>query len=243
MSSAPIAAPTPRPVVKRSGPAARLTGGTFIALLAAVAILAVFATDQVVPATSSHQAEMRIWLAARASGFMTLGLLTLQVVFGLVLSHPTNKATWKLSKLLFPWHENAWVFVLSFLGVHIVSILADKYANVGLVGALVPGLSEYRSSAVALGTIALYALLISGLTARYTKLLPPGLWLKLHRFSLVVLALSWGHGLLAGTDSVALGSLYGGSFALVVAATAYRYWVARSGRPTFSTSLTEGTSR
>jgi DMSO/TMAO reductase YedYZ heme-binding membrane subunit len=214
-----------------------------VALGAAIGILAVFATDQVVPASSQHQAELRIWLAARASGFVTLGLLTAQVVLGLVLSHPTNKSTWRLSKLLFPWHENAWVFVLAFLGVHVVSIVADSYAQVGIVGAFVPGLSEYRSPAVALGTIALYALLIAGVSARYTKLLPAGLWLKLHRLSLVVLALAWGHGLLAGTDSVPLGGVYGASFALVVAASAYRYWVARAGRPTFSTSLPEVTSR
>ena len=42
---------------------------------------------------------MRIWLAARAAGFLVLVLLTMQVVFGLVLSHPTNKTTWKLSRL------------------------------------------------------------------------------------------------------------------------------------------------
>jgi len=52
-----------------------------------------------------------------------------------------------------------------------------------------------------------------------------------------VLVLAWGHGLLAGTDSVALSMVYGGTFALVVAASAYRYWVVRSVRTTFSTSL------
>ena len=224
----------------RSGAAVRLSGRGFVVLAALVGLVAIYATNQVVPASSAHQAEMRIWLAARAAGFVTLGLLTLQVVLGLVLSHPTNKTTWKLSKLLFPWHENSWVFVMAFLVLHVITIVADPYAGVGIGGAIVPGLSEYRSVPVALGTLALYALLVTGLTARYTKLLPKGLWLKLHRLSLVVLALSWFHGVLAGTDSVALAGVYGASFSLVLAAAAYRYWVARSGRPTFSTSLPEG---
>jgi len=86
---------------------------------------------------------------------MALGLLTAQIVFGLVLSHPTNKTTWRLSRLLFPWHENAWVFILSFLGVHVLATLADAYANVGFLGAFVPGLSEYRTPGMALGTMAL----------------------------------------------------------------------------------------
>jgi hypothetical protein len=202
-------------------------------------LIAVYATDQVVPATSQHQADLRIWLAARAAGFVSLGLLTLQVALGLVLSHPTNKTTWKLSKLLFPWHGNVWVFVLAFLGMHIVTIVLDPYAGVGLGGALIPGLSEYRTVPVALGVGSLYALLITGLTARYTKLLPRGLWLQLHRFSLGILIVAWTHSVLSGTDSVAMAGLYGGSFVLVILAAAYRYWVSRAGRPTFSTSLPE----
>jgi hypothetical protein len=210
-----------------------------VILAAVVGLIAVYATDQVVPATSQHQADLRVWLAARAAGFLTLGLLTLQVVFGLVLSHPTNKTTWKLSKLLYPWHSNIWVFVLAFLVMHIVTIILDPYAGVGIRGAFIPGLSEYRSVPVALGVIALYALLITGLTARYTKMLPRGLWLQLHRVSMVILVLSWTHGVLSGTDSVAMAGAYGASLIMVVIATAYRYWVSRAGRPTFSTALPE----
>jgi hypothetical protein len=235
-----LGAATARPAAAVRTPAtARLSGRGWVVLAATIGLVAVYATNQVVPATSAHQAELRIWLAARAAGFVALGLLTLQVVMGLVLSHPTNKTTWKLSKLLFPWHETSWVFVMAFLIVHVLTIVADSYAGVGIGGALVPGLSAYRSVPVALGSLGLYALLVTGLTARYTRLLPRGLWLKLHRLSLVVLALSWSHGVLSGTDSVALAGVYGASLTLVLAAAAYRYWVSRSGRPTFATALPE----
>ncbi|MDO8485470.1 MAG: hypothetical protein Q7S35_11085 [Candidatus Limnocylindrales bacterium] len=136
------------------------------------------ATDQILPATTAHQAEMRVWLASRAAGFTALGLLTVQIALGLVLSHPTNKSTWRLSRRLFPWHENAWVFVLAFIAAHVVSLIADPYAGVGALGAFVPGLSSYRTAPVALGTLGLWALLVTGATARYTKLLPPGAWLS-----------------------------------------------------------------
>ena len=154
---APIAATGPSaagsrptaPAKRKAG--ARLSGGMLLALAAVLGIVAVYATNQIVPATSVHQAQLRVWLAARAAGFLTLILLTLQVVLGLVLSHPTNKTTWKLSKLLFPWHDNLWVFVMTFLAAHIVTILADPYAGVGFAGAFVPGMSSYRSAPVALG--------------------------------------------------------------------------------------------
>lgn len=227
---------TVRPAAKAGTPM-RLRAGTFLVVLAIAGLMIVAATDQVAPPISERQAQLRIWLATRAAGFTTLVLLAAQISLGLILSHPTNKSTWKLSKRLFPWHENAWVFVLAFLAAHVVTTILDDYANVGILGSFIPGASQYRSPAVALGMLALYALLITGLTARYTKLLPPGAWLRLHRVSHAVFPIAWLHGVLAGTDSVAMIGLYGASGAFVLAAVSYRYWVARQARPTFSTSL------
>jgi DMSO/TMAO reductase YedYZ heme-binding membrane subunit len=98
-------------------------------------------------------------------------------------------------------------------------------------------MSEFRSVPIAIGTIAAYAMVITGITARVTRLLPTGWWLKLHRLSLVVLALAWAHGLLSGTDTFAAAALYATTFGAVAVAAAYRYWIVRAGRPTFATSL------
>src|SRR4249919_2868050 len=207
----------------------RLSGRGALILGAIIALILIYATDQIVPATSERQAELRIWLAARATGIAAFLLLTFQVALGLILSHPTNKSTWKLSKRIFPWHEHIWVFVMAFLLVHVVSLILDPFAKVGITGALIPGLSEYRSTAVALGTIGLYAFLLTAITARYTKLLPPGAWLTIHRLSLIVFGLAWLHGMLAGTDSGSLRILYIGTGMAVLVAGTYRYWASRKG--------------
>lgn len=244
-SGAIAISPTPPGALRpaRPGPAGRLAAGPLLAVAAVVGLVIVAATDQILPATTAHQAELRIWLASRAAGFAALGLLTVQIALGLVLSHPTNKSTWRLSKRLFPWHENAWIFVLAFLAAHIVSLIADPYAGVSALGAFVPGLSSYRSAPVALGTLGLWALLVTGVTARYTKLLPSAAWLSIHRLSLVVFVLAWMHGLLAGTDSGPLLAFYLTTGAVVLAAGAYRYWVSRTARPTFATTLQEDPRR
>jgi sulfoxide reductase heme-binding subunit YedZ len=230
------------PITHRASPPFRLSGPGTIIVLTILAIVIVYASDQVAPATSDRQAQLRIWLVARAGGIVTFLLLTFQICLGLILSHPTNKSTWKLSKRIFPWHEHIWVFVLAFLLVHIVSIVLDPYAKVTLVGALIPGFSEYRSAPVAIGTMALYAFLVTALTARYTKLLPAGVWLKIHRLSLLVWVFAWLHGVLAGTDSDALRALYVATGLAVVFSGSYRYWASRQRRPTFTTSLPEVTS-
>lgn len=208
--------------------------GTLI-LAALLGLVMVYATDQILPTSSDRQAELRFWLAARATGIVSFGLLTLQVVLGLVLSHPTNRSTWNLSKRIFPWHDHLWVFVMAFMAVHVLSLVTDPKSGVSLTGAFVPGMSTYRSSPVAIGTLALYAFLITAISARWVKLLPRGWWLSLHRLALVIFAMTWMHGVLAGTDTVALRPLYVGAGLLVILAGAYRYWASRRHRPTFST--------
>lgn len=220
----------------------RLSARAWIVLGATVGLLIVFATDQVVPATSAYQAQVRLWLAGRAAGIAAYLLLTALVALGLVLSHPTNHSTWRLSRRVFPWHENLFVFVVAFLAAHVVSLVLDPYAGVGVDGALIPGLSEYRSAPVALGTLGLYAALVSGISARWTRLLPAGLWLKLHRFALVAWLMGWLHGLTAGTDALALIPVYVVTGLTVVAAGAYRYGASRRERPTFAASLPDAAS-
>ena len=215
----------------------RLNGRIVLIIGAIIGLAAVAATGQIAPATSAYQASLRVWLAARATGITAYLILSFVVALGLVLSHPVNQSTWKLSRRLFPWHENLFIFIVAFVLVHVVSLVLDPYAGVGIGGAIVPGLSSYRTLPVALGSLALYALLLSALTARYTKLLPPGVWLKLHRGSLLIWAAGWAHGILAGTDTGFLAPMYVGTGLLIVGAAAYRYWVSRRRRPTFATSL------
>ena len=116
----------------------RLSGRAFVVIGAALGLLIVFSTNQILPATSPYQAQMRVWLAGRATGITAYLLLTAQVFLGLILSHPVNQSTWKLSKRLFPWHENLLVFLVAFLAAHVVGIVVDPYAGVGLPGRVHP---------------------------------------------------------------------------------------------------------
>jgi methionine sulfoxide reductase heme-binding subunit len=204
----------------------KLSGRAFAILFAVAGLAILLVTNQVLPPATPYQAQMRVWLAARATGIVALLLVTATVILGLALSHP-DQARWKQAKRIYPWHETLWVFVLAFIGVHIVAIVLDPYAQVGILGALLPGLSKYRTLPVAVGSVALYAVIVTGATARYTRLLPAGFWLKLHRFSVIALGLGWIHGVLSGTDTGPLQPLYGTVAASVVIAAVYRYWIVR----------------
>jgi predicted ferric reductase len=205
----------------------RVGAATLLALGAIAALVAIGVTDQVIPATDARATELRPWIAARALGVTAYLLLTLQVGLGLVLSHPRNTAEWRKTRQVFPWHEMITVFVWAFLILHIVLMAIDPWAKVGWLGAFVPGLSQYRTPAVAVGTVALYAMVFTAFTAKWTKLLPAGWWLKVHRFAAVIFLLTWAHSVLAGTDGGALTPLYLATGLPIVAGVAHRWWTAK----------------
>ena len=205
----------------------RLSGAALAAVAAVAILVALAVTNVVLPPGGARLDDVRPWLVARATGVTAYLLLAAQVYAGLLMSHPTNVSTWKLSKRVFPWHEHLAVFTLAFLAVHSVLLAIDRYANVGVWGAIIPGLSAYRPPAIAVGTVATYSLLVVAVTARWTKLLPRGAWLKVHRLSALAFLLAWTHSFLAGTDAGALQPLYLATGLPILALVAHRWWVVR----------------
>jgi sulfoxide reductase heme-binding subunit YedZ len=209
----------------------RVSAAFLVALGAVASLVALGITDHVLPAADPRTADLRPWIAARALGITAYLLLAAQVGLGLVLSHPRNAATWHATRHVFPWHEMITVFTLAFLALHVVLLAVDPWAKVGVAGALVPGLSGYRPAAIAVGSVGMYALLFTAITAKWTRLLPPGWWLKVHRLAAVVFLLAWIHAVLAGTDSGALLPLYLVTGVPILAGVGHRWWTARTATP------------
>ncbi|MHB8960921.1 MAG: ferric reductase-like transmembrane domain-containing protein [Candidatus Limnocylindrales bacterium] len=197
---------------------------TLVIIGAVAALVALGITDQVIPATDARTISVRPWVAARALGITAYLLLALQVAAGVWLSHPRNAGDPRTNRVVFPWHELLTVFMGAFLTLHIVLLAVDPYAGVDWIGAFVPGFSQYRPVPVAIGSVALYAMIITAATARWTRLLPAGWWLKIHRLTALVFLMAWVHGILAGTDSMALLPLYLLTGGLVLLGIAHRWW-------------------
>ena len=121
-------------------PIMRVGAATLLAIGAIAALVAIGVTDQILPAADPRTISMRPWIAARAMGVTAYLLLALEVALGLVLSHPRNTAEWRKTKQVFPWHEMVTVFTGAFLALHVALLATDPYADVGVIGALVPGL-------------------------------------------------------------------------------------------------------
>jgi DMSO/TMAO reductase YedYZ heme-binding membrane subunit len=158
------------------------------------------------PVTTSH---MMPWLAGRTLGLGAYATLTVLVCLGIWLRHP-----WR-SRWSFPSPESA-LRAHAALGAtaivlvvgHLVALALDAYAHVGWIGAFVPWQSGYRTTAVALGVIAFYLMLLVAGTAGLAGRLTRGHWLTVHQLALPLFGLVWFHGVLAGTDTPTLRLAY-----------------------------------
>jgi DMSO/TMAO reductase YedYZ heme-binding membrane subunit len=72
-------------------------------------------------------------------------------------------------------------------------------------------------------------MLVTAVTARWTRLLPAGWWLRLHRLAAVTFLLAWLHSVLAGTDSGTLTPLYLVTGVPILVGIAHRWWTVRVG--------------
>jgi DMSO/TMAO reductase YedYZ heme-binding membrane subunit len=171
------------------------------------------------------------WLTGRALGIAAYIALTALVTLGVWMRHP-----WRLRRPLvhsetrLRVHATLATATLALVAGHLVSLASDKYAGVGWIGAFVPGHSQYRTLAVALGTVAMLFMVLLFSTARAAGRRGARHWLWYHRLAASNFALVWFHGVLAGTDTAALRMLYVLSGGVVVFLTMTRYQIGRRER-------------
>jgi DMSO/TMAO reductase YedYZ heme-binding membrane subunit len=158
------------------------------------------------PLTTSR---MMPWLVGRTLGLGAYATLTALVCLGLWLRHPWRvRATVLSPESALRAHAALGAAAAVLVAGHLVSLAMDGYAQVGWVGALVPGRSGYRTTPVALGVVAFYLMLAVAATAGMAGRVTKGRWLTVHRLALPLFALAWFHGVLAGTDTPVLRLAY-----------------------------------
>ena len=171
-----------------------------------------------------HGNRMAPWILGRAAGLCAYLLLVGLVLFGLVLSHPARTRLRRPSTATrIRIHITLALFTLLATALHVVVLATDRWAGVGWVGAFVPLGASYRPAPVTLGLIGAWVGLLAGLSAALAGRLPRRLWWPMHKVAAVSFALIWTHGVLAGSDTVALLAGYVITGALVLGVAASRY--------------------
>ena len=139
------------------------------------------------------------WVLARVAGLSSYAALAIAMITGIALR--TAVLDWLGSnRALRALHEYTTVLWIPLAGTHVLLLLLDKTARIGLLDVVVPFHSSYGTLAIGLGALSVDILLVVTVTAFFKRQMNKDLWQWLHRLSYPAFALLFLHSVLSGTD-------------------------------------------
>jgi predicted ferric reductase len=191
-------------------PSVNLGGFAFIMLAAFLgALTAAFFLPNWQPSLTqsvSGADPKAFWYLSRGSAFSAYFLLWLSMLLGTGI---TNKLSvlWPGLPPTIELHQFTSIIGLAFGLFHGMILLGDDYINFSLAQVLLPfATSGYKPVAVGLGQVGFYTMLIITISFYMRKKIGPKTWRSIHFVSFVTYILVLIHGLLAGTDTSAIGA-------------------------------------
>ncbi len=164
-----------------------------------------------------------LWAIGRASGVVSLVLLTASVWLGVVTrSGRPLPGLPRFSVTLV--HRNVSLLAVVFVVVHVLTLLADPYAKLTPADLVIPFLGAYRPFWLGLGTVAVDLLLAVVVTALLRRWLGRRVFRAVHWLSYALWPVALAHTIGAGTDgtSVWMLVLSGAAVLAVLVAAGWR---------------------
>jgi predicted ferric reductase len=153
-----------------------------------------------VKAMASTLWESVTWAVARTGGITAYLLLALAVIVGLALSLHWQSARWP--RIINSEMHNFLTLLASvFVVVHVLAVWIDPFTKFGWSQVLLPFVSQYRTTGMALGIVALYLGIAVGISTWLRPKIGYVWWRRFHVLTLVIFAFTTLHGMITGTDS------------------------------------------
>jgi hypothetical protein len=159
------------------------------------------------------------WYTTRATGFVSLILLTLSIVLG-VMGARRDQPGGVQRFVLDAVHRNASLLAMAFLVVHIITSVLDGFAPITLLDSVVPFVSGYRPIWLGLGTVAFDLLIAIVITSLVRRRLGYGAWRAVHWLAYASWPVAVVHGLGTGSDTKTKWALFITAVCVVVVVVA-----------------------
>jgi predicted ferric reductase len=163
-----------------------------------------------------------LWYASRATGLVSLVLLTGVVLLG-ILTTSSGRLPGLPRFAVTDLHRNLSLLSVAFLSVHVASVVTDPYVTIRWTQVLIPWGGSYRPFFVGLGTVALDLILALILTSLARVRLGRRVWRSIHWLAYAAWPVAVVHGLGAGSD-LGTGWWLGITLALVGGVAAATVW-------------------
>jgi methionine sulfoxide reductase heme-binding subunit len=140
------------------------------------------------------------WYLTRGSGAVALVLLSAALILGIPTMRSANP-TYAPRLVVQLLHRNASLLAVLFVGVHIVTTVADSFVNIRLIDAVVPFAASYRPLWLGLGAVAFDLMLAVIATSLLRAHLSYRTWRSVHLSAYACWPIAVIHGLGAGSDT------------------------------------------
>ena len=163
-----------------------------------------------------------LWYATRATGLVTLLLLTASMLLGITTAGRFASEKWPRF-LTVGLHRNITMLVLVFLALHVGTTVVDTYTSIPATAAVIPFASSYKAPWLGLGAVAVDLLIAVLVTSLLRSRLGLRTWRGLHWLAYVCWPAALVHGLGTGTDRRKLW-VFAATLACVAAVAAAATW-------------------
>jgi methionine sulfoxide reductase heme-binding subunit len=123
-----------------------------------------------------------LWYASRATGVVSLILLSVVAILGIVVNRQgrlPGLPRFAVTGL----HRSLSLLTVAFLGTHIVTAIADGYVHIPWLSTVVPFTSAYERFWVGLGTVAVDLVAAVIVTSLLRARIRPAVWRAVHWLS------------------------------------------------------------
>ena len=141
-----------------------------------------------------------LWYTTRASGIVTLVLLTLTMVLGLATTSRARARHWP-GFAQQELHRRISIMAMVFLAVHVLTSVLDTFVNIGWIAIAVPFTSSYSRFWVGLGALALDLMAAVFVSSLLRSRIKPGTWRGIHWLAYACWPVALAHTFGMGTDS------------------------------------------
>ena len=140
------------------------------------------------------------WYVSRATGVVSLVFLTVSVLLGILTSFRWSSPNWPRFVVEFV-HRNVSLLIVAFVAVHVVVVVADSFAPIGVLDAVIPFISAYRPLWLGFGALAFDLVVALVVTSLLRHRLGYRTWRVVHWLAYLCWPVAVLHGLGTGTDT------------------------------------------
>ena len=158
-----------------------------------------FASCLILDTVSGINSHTVLWYASRATGVVSLLLMTAVLLLGLLVTRQgrlPGLPRFAVTGL----HRNLSLVAVVFVVLHVLTAVADSYVHIPLISAVVPLASSYERLALGLGAVSLDIMIAVIVTSLLRRHLSRRLWRAVHLLAYVSWPVAWLHSITSSTD-------------------------------------------